>query len=118
MHSRWLIRAACHHALIAPAGVAYSQRCILRKKYHEVSSTPRKTGPHIKCIQRRLKHWVPGDGQVHCSTKFAFDPDGFICDPSEIVVRIFDQAFGSGDIQAGEVDPDGGQAWRGGGFNC
>jgi len=67
-----------------------------------VSSTQQKMNPHTKGIQHHLRRWVPRDGQIHCSTEFAFDPGSFICNPLKILTHLLDQAFGG---------PGGGTEW-------
>ena len=64
--------------------------------------------PYIKCIKCYPKCWVLGHSHIDHSLEFAFDPGDFVCDPSEVVVDVFDRGFdGSiGGMRLGEAKSD------------
>ena len=74
---------------------------------HETSPTPR-TKAYIECTQGRPKHCIPNHGERDRSLELTFDPDSFVCNPSEIDTHIPDQAFDgqSGDGRAGKIESD------------
>lgn len=53
-----------------------------------------ETKPYVEGIQHNLEYCIPTHGQCYRTLEFTFDPRGFVCDPSEIIARAFDQGFG------------------------
>ena len=69
------------------------------------SAVAPSTKPYIKRVKRNSKPWIPEHGHIHRSFEFAFDPGDFVCDPSEIILRVVDHGFAAG-WQEDEVELD------------
>ena len=75
----------------------------------EVSSST-GTKLYIKFLQRNLKRSIREHGQLHRSLECTVDPGNFVCDPSKIIPRVFDDGFDgwvNAGIRAVEVESDG-----------